>query len=180
MQTAEDQSALSIDVDADFDRREFNEIDILGALERDDKGNVIVPFDEKTGSKISVDQEGRPINQYGYLVEPETGNILSNKTGQTVFACKDLDERGHIPMPFAIEKFNFNPHDLMGNLDYQYEPSTGRAIPQLLQTKQGFYVDKKGRRVNRFGWLQQGGNGHIVDKLGRKKFDRKQLDDGDL
>lgn len=50
---------------------------------------------------------------------------------------------------------------------------TGRAIPQLLKTKQNFYVDKKGRRVNRFGWLVQGGNGHIVDKLGRKKFDRK-------
>jgi len=41
-------------------------------------------------------------------------------------------------------------------------------------------VDKKGRRVNRFGWLVQGGNGHIVDKQGRKKFDRKQLDDGDI
>ena len=41
-------------------------------------------------------------------------------------------------------------------------------------------MDKKGRRVNRFGWLVQGGNGHIVDKLGRKKFDRKQLDDGDM
>ena len=34
--------------------------------------------------------------------------------------------------------------------------------------------------MNRFGWLVQGGNGHIVDKAGRKKFDRKQLDDGDL
>lgn len=26
----------------------------------------------------------------------------------------------------------------------------------------------------------QGGNGHVVDKQGRKKFDRKQLDDGDI
>ena len=41
-------------------------------------------------------------------------------------------------------------------------------------------MDQKGRRVNRFGWLVQGGNGHIVDRNGRKKFDRKQLDDGDL
>ena len=49
-----------------------------------------------------------------------------------------------------------------------------------MQTKQGFYVDKKGRRVNRFGWLEQGGNRHVVDKHGRKKFDRKQLDDGDV
>ena len=34
--------------------------------------------------------------------------------------------------------------------------------------------------MNRFGWLVQGGNGHIVDKIGRKKFDRKLLDDGDM
>ena len=26
----------------------------------------------------------------------------------------------------------------------------------------------------------QGGNGHIVDKSGRKKFDRRQLDDDDI
>ena len=47
-------------------------------------------------------------------------------------------------------------------------------------TKSKFYVDKKGRRINRFGWLVQGGNGHVVDKIGRKKFDRKLLDDGDV
>lgn len=26
----------------------------------------------------------------------------------------DLDERGNIPMPHSIERFNFNPFDLLG------------------------------------------------------------------
>ena len=53
MQTADEASAYdnSIMVDNDFDRREFNEIDILGALNRDDKGNVIVPIDEASGAR---------------------------------------------------------------------------------------------------------------------------------
>ena len=29
----------------DYDRSEFNEIDIVGTLERDDRGNVLVPVD---------------------------------------------------------------------------------------------------------------------------------------
>jgi len=43
-------------------RREFNEIDVLGDLERDDRGNVIVPLNKKTGAKASTDRQGRPIN----------------------------------------------------------------------------------------------------------------------
>ena len=48
----------------DFDsfRREFNEIDVIGDLARDDRGNIIVPIDHKTGSKISADRRGRAIN----------------------------------------------------------------------------------------------------------------------
>ena len=29
----------------DFDRSEFNEIDIVGTLDRDERGNIIVPTD---------------------------------------------------------------------------------------------------------------------------------------
>lgn len=38
----------------DFDCNDFNEIDILGTLDRDDKGNVIVPVDEN-GKKRAFD-----------------------------------------------------------------------------------------------------------------------------
>ena len=69
----------------EFDRRDFNEIDILGSLDRDDKGNVIVPVDDATGNKRSFDREGRPINHYGYLIDSETGNVIQGDTGATVF-----------------------------------------------------------------------------------------------
>jgi len=48
LQTADDVSAMDNSFLGDhFDslRREFNEIDVLGDLARDDRGNVIVPID---------------------------------------------------------------------------------------------------------------------------------------
>ena len=36
------------------DRSEFNEIDIVGTLDRDDRGNIIVPTDEN-GNKRAFD-----------------------------------------------------------------------------------------------------------------------------
>ena len=57
MMTADEASAMdnSMLQDMEFDGRTFNEIDVLGNLNRDDKGNIIVPTDEKTGTKKSTD-----------------------------------------------------------------------------------------------------------------------------
>lgn len=42
-------------------------------------------------------------------------------------------------------------------------------------------MDKKSRRVNKFGWMTLAGQGHLVDANGRKKFDKSQLTkEGDL
>lgn len=30
----------------------------------------------------------------------------------------DIDSYGEIPSPFKDEKFNFNPHEILGNFDY--------------------------------------------------------------
>jgi hypothetical protein len=68
-----------------------------------------------------------------------------------MFPVNDLDERGEVPAPFCIEKHNFNPHNLLGDFD------------------------KKARRVNNHGWFTIPNQGHIVDKDGRKKFDKRQL-----
>lgn len=43
----------------------------------------------------------------------------------------------------------------------------------MLQTSKGFHVDKTGRRVNKKGWLTLAPQGHIVDKNGRKRFDKR-------
>ena len=104
-------------------------------------------------------------------MEPETGNILSNKTGQTVFACKDLDERGHIPMPFAIEKFNFNPFDLLGTFFYDdVEDPTSFQKNQ----RSGRYIDELGRSVTQQGFLADA-QGSLIDIHGHKRFDWRQL-----
>ena len=100
----------------DVDYRKFNEIDILGELDRDDRGNVLLFLDEATGKSVYVDAKYRPINAFGYLVD-KSGDII-NGSGKKVFDRRDLDERGNIPMPYALEKYNFNPFDLQG--DYKY------------------------------------------------------------
>jgi len=35
-----------------------------------------------------------------------------------MFSSSELDERGEVPAPFCIEKYNFNPHNIMGDFDY--------------------------------------------------------------
>lgn len=93
-----------------------------------------------------------------------------------MFSSTDMDSRGEVPAPFCIEKFNFNPHQIFGDFDFD---ENGK--PNLMQTTKGFFIDKKGRRVNKFGWMTHAGQGHLVDQHGRKKFDRKQLvGEGDL
>ena len=63
----------------------------------------------------------------------------------------------------------------MGDFDYM------DGKPELMQSKQGFFMDKKGRRVNKHGWMVLASQGHLVDISGRKKFDKQQLStDGDL
>lgn len=137
-------------------------------------------------------------------MDPTTGDILDNFKQRKMFARSEMDDRGEVPAPFCVEKHNFNPHDIMGDLDFQEDQSVGTSkkkpdsksgkrsqksgapssigplVPHLLQTKQGFFVDKKGQRINKHGWMQIPA-GHLVNKFGRKMFDKRQLQtDGDL
>lgn len=98
----------------DASKRTFNENDILGDLDRDEKGNIIVLQDE---AGHHVDKLGRPVNERGYLKDPATGDIIENYQNKKMFDQRDIDERGEIPAPFSLEKFNFNPHSVRGDLD---------------------------------------------------------------
>ena len=69
----------------------------------------------------NVDKVGKPTNIRGYLIDPKTGDVIENKTSQVMFEADDLDDRGELPAPFCVEKYNFNPHDLMGDLDYDFD-----------------------------------------------------------
>lgn len=67
------------------DLRTFNVNDILGELNRDDKGNIVV---EKGQDK---DNQGHPINVRGYLMDKKSGAILENQNFQTMFNRDELD-----------------------------------------------------------------------------------------
>lgn len=86
-----------------------------------------------------------------------------------MFEPNEIDQNGEIPAPFSFEKFNFNPHNIMGDFDY----TEGKV--ELMQSKQGYFMDKKARRVNKHGWMVLANQGHVVDVSGRKKFDKNQL-----
>lgn len=97
-------------------KKTFNENDILGEFDRDEKGNIIV-LQDKDGN--FVDKLGRRVNERGYLLDPNTGNIIEKHLQQKMFEKNEIDERGEIPAPFCVEKHNFNPFKLRGdfNLD---------------------------------------------------------------
>ena len=107
-----------VEMPPNADNRTFNVNDILGELDRDNRGNIIVLEDNQG---YNVDKTGQLTNIRGYLTNPLSGEILENHTNQKMFDAADIDDKGEVPAPFCIEKFNFNPHDLMGDLDFQYE-----------------------------------------------------------
>ena len=162
--------------------RRFNECDIIGNLDRDDKGNVVVGQaqegkkgkDGKDTTKY-FDKDGKPTNERGYLIDPKTGDVINNMNGEKMFAAKELDEKGEVPAPFNVEKHNFNPHTIRGDFDYD---RNGKPI--ILKDKSGAFVDKKGNRVSARGYrIDQTGN--IIDNYGRKKFDKAHTTtDGDI
>jgi len=147
------------------ERRMFNEIDIIGDLDRDNRGNLVLTrFDGSQGQ----DRRGRSVNQYGYMIDVQ-GNVINNKTGRVAFAFKDLDEKGNIPMPYSVEKFNFNPFDMLGTFfydDYDDPLSFKRGH------RGGRDIDELGQIVSVQVFLQDH-EGSLLDRNGTKRFDAK-------
>ena len=162
-----------VQVPPDSQKRTFNENDILGEFDRDEKGNIVLLQDEKGNY---VDKLGRRVNERGYLIDAATGDIIENQKQRTMFQKEDIDDRGEIPAPFCVEKHNFNPFKLRGEFNYDKSKR-----PIIAKNKAGELVDKRGRLVNKKGWLADK-NGNVLDNLGIKKFDKRQLipETGDL
>ena len=59
------------------DNRTFNVNDILGELDRDNRGNIAV-LEDSQGNFI--DKTGQLTNIRGYLTNPLTGDLLENHT----------------------------------------------------------------------------------------------------
>lgn len=79
--------------------------------------------------------KGRPVNRRGYLIDENIGCIINKDNLNLMFKREDLnDEDGDIPMPFKFERFNFNPHEIMGNFDHD---AKNNLKPIILKNKQG-------------------------------------------
>ena len=184
--------------------RKFNECDIIGDFERDEKGNVVAGEPDARTGKFK-DLSGNETNERGYLIDSK-GDVINNLNGEKMFGKGDLDERGEVPAPFNVEKHNFNPHLIRGDFDHD---RNGRAIvtpgkgtvsgtspgkssrkagsPQRGAGSKGSpsragpeFADKRGSKVSSRGYRIDE-DGHLVDAYGRKKFDKAHMTpDGDL
>jgi len=71
------QDKQLITIPPNSDLRDFNEYDIIGDLDRDEKGNLVI-LEDKNGRRH--DKQRNPVNQRGYLMDPKTNNIVENIT----------------------------------------------------------------------------------------------------
>ena len=148
----------------DAEKRRFNVNDILGDFDRDERGHPLILQDKK-GELI--DKGGHRVNEKGYLVDPKTGDILEKEKGRKVFNADELDERGELPPPFNLERYNFNGHDVRGY--FERDQNGNEILKGLKRDKQGFTIDKLGRRVNQHGYLIDM-YGNLTDKRLRTKL----------
>ena len=116
-----------------------------------------------------IDKNGNRVNEKGYLIDANTGDVLEKEKKRKIFDFEDLDERGELPPPFNLERFNFNAHDVRGYFD---RDADGNEIIGNREDGSGkFLVDKLGRRVNLHGFLVDA-DGNLVDKRGRVKLNK--------
>lgn len=40
----------------------------------------------------------------------KSGDVTENLNGEKMFNHRDMDDKGEVPGPFCVEKYNFNPH----------------------------------------------------------------------
>lgn len=157
----------------DPEKRKFNVNDILGDFDRDERGHPLILQDKKGEL---VDKEGNRVNEKGYLVDPKTGDIVERSkpasngqktVGKKVFSADELDDLGELPPPFNLERYNFNGHDVRGF--FERDKDFNDILEGLPRDKQGYFVDKLGRRVNQHGYLIDT-YGNLTDKRLRTKL----------
>ena len=66
------------------------------------------------------------------MIDAATGDIVENMQNQKMFNKIDMDERGEIPAPYSVEKYNFNPLGIKGEFDFD---KTGK--PLILKSSSG-------------------------------------------
>ena len=126
------------------------------------------------------DSQDRPVNRNGYIttLDPHNPLILNKYNFNPMFTPDELEpETGDIPMPYRLECYNFNPHEIIGDFDYD-QLSLKPII--LKSRKTGMLVDKNLRRVNQYGYLIDD-EGNVVDNEGRRRMPKAWLrENGDF
>lgn len=152
----------------------------MGNFDRDWSGQII-DRDNVLRACHFEDKDGNVVNERGYLIDEDTGDVRSKYTFDVVF--KDYNLIGvdggpnvELPLPFRVERHNFNPQQCIGNFDWDFNEKTRTDKPRVLIDKNGNRIDKNLRKVNQAGWLVDG-DGNIIDNTGKVKFIRAQLDD---
>jgi hypothetical protein len=140
----------------------------MGNFKRDWSGQII-ERDYILRRNMFKDMDGNVVNDKGYLIDASTGDIRSKYTFEVVFKRHELlgRNKSELPLPYRTENSNFNPHDCLGNFDYD-----SKDRPIILKDKHGDRVDKHLRRVNGFGWLIDA-DSNVIDNLGQVKFIRE-------
>ena len=155
-----------------INQRNFNYNGIVGDFLRDYNGDIV---DREYTLQLNGyhDRGGNLVNEKGYLIDSDTRNIRSRYTFDTVFENHELigvdGNRVELPLPYRIEKYNFNPHDCFGNFDYDE-----REQPIILKDPEGNRIDRNLRLVNASGWLIDK-NYNIINNLGQVLFLKEQL-----
>lgn len=139
----------------------FNEHQILGWFDKDEKGNIILLTNEKGDL---VDKQGLKVNEKGYLWD-RYGNIVTGIDKKNwIFGEPQLDDFGEIPLPFSFDRYNFNLHDLTGNVSNMSRPKN-----------QKLHKDLNSWVINRKGWLCDEEGNLVSRQTGEIVFDKKQL-----
>lgn len=146
-----------------FTQRTFNILDIMGEF-LDDV--------EQDGQVREKDSFERPVNKHGFVISPSLNGAVINKYNYNImFTADELNADGDVPNPYRLECYNFNPHDIMGDFDYDLQTEK----PIILKSKKtGKLVDKNLRLVNQFGYMiDEGGN--IINHESKVRLKRENL-----
>ena len=171
---------------SEINQRTFNENDVIGNFPRDRNGRIKMMTKIK-GEKDRIwnrkeiiysrnfrDFDGQMVNERGYLINEVSGAIRSKYTYEDIMIGEysNMGDLGELPMPYRLERYNFNPHQILGSFKYE-EKKNGKPI--LLQNKFGQYTDTLFRLVNIQGFLVNE-NMDVVDDEGRVRFTVNQLE----
>jgi hypothetical protein len=127
------------DLSDSINHRSFNENDLLGTFKRD--WCAAIPDREYLLKKHGFkDLDGNCVNARGYLIDDHTGDVRSRYTFEVMFSNFELvgsvDAPGEeLPLPYRLERHNFNPHHCMGNFDYDINGKP--YIDNLIDEKNG-------------------------------------------